>query len=76
MKEKSIKDFSYNNEIFIYINEYLSFDTKKFICHIRKKPRTLGYNTVITDNGIIKVKTINENGDYKWVKITDRNDLD
>ena len=76
MNEKSTKDLSYNNEIFIYINEYLSFDIKKFIYHIRKKPRTLGYNTVITDNGIIKVKTINENGDYKWVKIADRNDLD
>ena len=32
--------------------------------------------TVITDNGLIKVKTINENGDYKWVKIANRNNLD
>ena len=31
---------------------------------------------VITDNGLIKVKTINENGDYMWVKIANRNNLD
>ena len=41
-----------------------------------RNPEHLVTTQLLTDNGIIKVKTINENGDYKWVKITDRNDLD
>ena len=60
----------------IDINELLSFDTKKFLFHVRNKSRTFGYNTVITDNGLTKVKTINEKEDYKWVKIANKNDLD
>ena len=60
----------------IDINESLSFDTKKFLFHVRNKSRTFGYNTVITDNGLTKVKTINEKEDYKWVKIANKNDLD
>ena len=64
------------NKISIYINESLSFDTNKFFFHIRNKSRTLIYNTVITDNGLIKVKTINESGDYKRVKIANSNNLD
>ena len=75
LKEKSIKDLGYRNETSIYINESLSFDTKKCLFDVRNKSRTLGYNTVITDNRLIKLKTINENGDYKWVKIANRNDL-
>ena len=62
LKEKSIKDLGYRNETSIYINELLS--------------RTPGYNTVVADIGLIKVKTINENKDCKLVKITNRNNLD
>ena len=76
LKEKSIKIPSYNSETYIYINESLSFDSKKLKCHVRKKSRILGYNIFITDNGLIKVKAINKNGDYKCVKIANRNDLD
>ena len=76
LKEKSIKDLGYRNETSIYINKSLFFDTKNFLFDNRNKSRTLGYDTVITDNGLIKVKTINENGDCKWVKIENRNDLD
>ena len=47
-----------------------------FVFDVRNKYRVLGYNTVITDNGLIKVKTIIENGDYKWVKTANRNDVD
>ena len=42
----------------------------------RNKSRTLGYNTIITDNGLIKEKIINENKDHNWVKIANRNDVD
>ena len=76
LKEKSRKDLGYRNETSIYINESLSFDTKKFLLDVRNKSRTLGYNTVIIDKGLIKVKTINENRDNKWVKIANRNNLD
>ena len=49
---------------------------KNFYFNVRNKSRTLRYNTIITDNGLTKVKTINENRDYKWVKIANRNNLD
>ena len=75
LREKSIKDFGYRNGAPIYINDSLSFDTN-FFFDVRNKYRALGYNTVITDNELIKVKTIIENGDYKWVKTANRNDLD
>ena len=59
--KKSTKDLGYRNETSIYIHESLSFDTKNFFLDVRNKSKTLGYNTVITDNGLNKVKTINEN---------------
>ena len=74
LKEKSIKDLGQRNETSIYINESLPFDTKFFCLMSETNPEHLA--TVITDNGLIKVKTINENGDYKWVKIANRNNLD
>ena len=49
---------------------------KNFYFNVRNNSRTLRYNTIITDNGLTKVKTINENRDYKWVKIANRNNLD
>ena len=76
LKEKSIKDLGYRNETAIYINISLPFDTEMFLFDVRNKSRTLGYNTVIRDNGLIKVKTINENRDYKSIKIANRNHLD
>ena len=46
----------------MYLNESLSFDTKGLL---RKKCKTLGYEKIITDNGIIEVKVDN---DTKWEK--------
>ena len=76
LKEKSINALGFRNEASIYINESLSFDNKILLFHVRNKSRTFGYNTIITDNGLIKAKTIYENGDDKWVKIANRNNLD
>ena len=76
LKEKSINVLGFRNEASIYINESLSFDNKILLFHVRNKSRTFGYNTVITDNGLIKAKRIYENGDDKWVKIANRNNLD
>ena len=45
LKDKSIKDLGYRNETSIYINESLSFDTKKFVFDVRNKSITLGYNS-------------------------------
>ena len=76
LKKKSINILGFRNEASIYRNESLSFGNKNFLFHVRNKSRIFGYNTVITDNGLIKVKTIYENGDDKWVKIANRNNLD
>ena len=35
LKDKSIKDLGYRNETSIYINESLSFETKKFVFDVR-----------------------------------------
>ena len=56
LKEKSTKDLGFSSENSIFINESLSFDTKKFLFDVRNKCRTLGYSYIITDNGTIKVK--------------------
>ena len=74
LKEKSTKDLGFSSENSIFINESLSFDTKKFLFDVRNKCRTLGYSRIITDNGTIKVKTISRVS--KWVKIITRKDLD
>ena len=58
LKEKSTKDLGFSNENSIFINDSLSFDTKKFLFDVRNKCRTLGYSQIFTDNGTIKVKTI------------------
>ena len=76
LKEKSTKDLGFSSENSIFINESLSFDTKKFLFDVRNKCRTLGYSRIITDNGTIKVKTISSEGVSKWVKIITRKDLD
>ena len=61
LREKSIKGLGYRSEASIYINESFSLDTNIFLFDVTNKSRTLGYNTVITDNGLIKKKTMNEN---------------
>ena len=76
LKEKSTKDLGFSSENSIFINESLSFDTKKFLFDVRNKCRTLGYSRIITDNGTIKVKTISIEGVSKWVKIITRKDMD
>ena len=62
LKEKSTKDLRFSNENSVFINESLSFNTKKLLFDIRNKYRTLGYSGIITDNGTIKVKTISSEG--------------
>ena len=76
LKEKSTKDLGLSSENSIFINESLSFDTKKILFDVRNKCRALGYSCIITDNGAIKVKTISSEGVLKWVKIITRKDLD
>ena len=76
LKEKSTKDLGFSSENSIFINESLSFNTKKFLFDIRNKCRTLGYSCIITDNGIIKVKTMSSEGVSKLVKIITRKDLE
>ena len=68
LKEKSTKDLGFSSENSIFINESLSFDTKKFLFDVRNKCRTLGYSRIITDNGTIKVKIISSEGVSKWWK--------
>ena len=76
MKEKSAKDLGFDSENSILINESLSFDTRTLMFETRKKCKTLGYKKIVTDNGMIKVKTDDGNGVSWWVKIKNRNDLD
>ena len=76
LKEKSTKDLGFSSENSIFINESLSFNTKKCPFNAKSKCRTLGYSRIITDNGTIKVKTISSEGVSKWVKIITRKDLD
>ena len=75
LKEKYIKDIGYRTETCIYLNKSLFFDTKKLLLDVRNKSKTLGYSTFLTDNGLIIVKTINKTGDYEWLKIANRNNL-
>ena len=76
VKEKTTKDLGFINDNSIFINESLSFNTKKFLSDVRNKCRTLGYSRIITENGTIKVKTISSEGISKWVKKITRKDLD
>ena len=69
LKEKSTKGLEFSSKNSIFINESLSFDTKKFLFDIRNKCRTFEYSCIITDNGTIKVKTISSEGVSEWVKI-------
>ena len=59
LKDKSIKDLCYRNETSIYINESLSFETKKFVFDVRNKSITLGYNGY-------NRQWIDEGQDHKW----------
>ena len=73
LKNKSIKDFGFHNETSIYLIESLSFDTKGLLYVVRKKCKNLSYKKTITDNGIIKVKVVN---DTKWKNIGNYGDLE
>ena len=53
LKEKCIKNLVYRNETSIHINKLLSFDTKNSLLDVRNKSRTLGCDTVITNNRLI-----------------------
>ena len=69
LKEKSTKGLEFSSKNSIFINESLSFDTKKFLFDIRNKCRTLEYSCIITGNGTVKEKTISSEGVSEWVKI-------
>ena len=76
LKEKMTKDLGYTKESSIFINESLSFDNKKLLYNIQNKSRVLGYNKIVTVNGVIKIKALNQQGEPKWVRILNRKDLD
>ena len=76
LKSKTAKDLGFDNDNSIFINESLSFDTRSLMFETRKKCRTLGYKKIVTDNGVIKVKVVDENGVTWWRKIKNMKDLD
>ena len=76
MKEKTTKDLEFTKESSIFINKSLSFDNIKLLYDVQNKGRELGYNKIVTDNGAIKIKALNQQGKPKWVRILNRKDLD
>ena len=70
-KDFLVKDLRFeNDETTIYINESLSFDTRKLLHEIRNKCKRLGFKKIITGSGIIKVKV-----EHQWVKKLTKKDV-
>ena len=76
LKEKTTKDLGFTEESSIFINKSLSFDNKNLLYNARNKGRALGYNKIVTDNGVIKIKALNQQREPKWVRIFNRKHLD
>ena len=75
LKEKMTKDLGYTEESSIFINRSLLFDNKKLLYDVWNKGRVLGYNKIVTNNGTIKIKALNQQGEPKWLRILNRKDL-
>ena len=69
------KDLRFSEESSIFINKLLSFNNKKLLYNLRNKGRVLGYNKIVTDIGVIKIKALYQQGEPKWVRILNRKDL-
>ena len=74
LKNLSTKNLGFQEENYIFINELLTFDTKKLLYEVREKCREIGIKKILIDNGIIKIKR-NEHGS-KWELIKNKFDLD
>ena len=48
---------------------------KKLLYGFRNKVRVFGYNKIVTDNGVIKIKALNQQAEPKWMRNLARKDL-